>query len=151
MAHRDLAPEAEWQIWYQDMFDRECPRQIEISGQGLVNGLVELWAHHLFETVQANGREGFSRFNLWWKQRGQSIEIIGGRAGLARLKGWVFGTQQGTNKNTIQEGNRKLLKKVAVVHSHLMLTGHTSEAILTAAGTAADQQDFEVQLENLIA
>ena len=146
----DPAPEAEWQIWYQDMFDRECPRQVEVSGQGLVSGLIELWAHYLFETVQPDGREGFSRFNLWWKQRGRSVEIIGGKAGLARLKGWAFGDQQRTNKSTIQGGNRKLLKKVAVTHSHLVLTDQTSEAILATAEAAANQKDFERQLENLV-
>lgn len=90
----DPAPEAEWEVWYQDTFDRECPRQIEIAGLGLVNGLIELWARHLYETVQANGQKGFSRFNLWWKQKGQSIQVIGEWEGLIQLREWIFGGKQ---------------------------------------------------------
>lgn len=24
----EVAPEARWQIWYRELFDRECPRQV---------------------------------------------------------------------------------------------------------------------------
>ena len=51
----DPAPEAEWQVWYQDTFDRECPPSVDVRGRGLVSGLTELWARHLFETVRPGG------------------------------------------------------------------------------------------------
>ena len=38
----DLVPEAEWKIWFQDNFDLECPRQVDLAGRGLVKGLMEL-------------------------------------------------------------------------------------------------------------
>ena len=47
-------PYAVWQVWYQDNFDRETPRRVEVEGEGLVLGLAELWSRHLFETVQAD-------------------------------------------------------------------------------------------------
>ena len=58
--YSDPAPRAAWELWYQDLFDRECPRQVEVRGQGLVQGLAELWARHLFETVQVDGQKGLS-------------------------------------------------------------------------------------------
>ena len=74
----DPAPDAEWEVWYQDLFDRECPRQVEVSGRGLAAGLSELWARHLFETVGVDGQKGFSRFNLWWKQPKKSVMVFRG-------------------------------------------------------------------------
>jgi hypothetical protein len=145
----DPAPGAEWEIWYEDTFDRECPRQIEIAGLGLTKGLTELWARHLFETVQANGQEGFSRFNLWWKQKRQSIEIVGVWAGSTRLREWVFGDKRHTREEYVEEGKKELLAKLAVTHANLILVGQTSEAILAAASASANQKDFEAQLPKL--
>jgi len=145
----DLVRDAEWEIWYQDTFDRECPRQVEIAGRGLVKGLIELWARHLFETVRANGRKGFSRFNLWWKLKGRSIEVVGEWVGLIRLREWVFGDKQQSYTGYVQEGDEELLMKVAVTHSNLVLAGQTSEAILVAARASASREDFEARLLNL--
>ncbi len=145
----DLAPEAEWQVWYQDTFDRECPRQVEVAGQGLVQGLIELWARHLFETVQASGQKGFSRFNLWWEQKGQSIEVVGEWEGATRLRAWVFGEKQRSYKGYVQEGNEELLLKVATTHASLTLADQTSEAILSTAKTSVSRKDFETRLLDL--
>jgi hypothetical protein len=141
-----LVPDVEWEIWYQDTFDRECPRQVEIAGLGLAEGLIELWARHLFETVQANGQKGFSRFNLWWKQKGQSIEIVGAWAGLIRLREWVFGDKRQAREGYVKDGDEELLAKLAVTHANLILAGQTSEIILEAAGTSGSRKDFETRL-----
>jgi hypothetical protein len=85
MARRDLAPEAEREVWYQDTFDRECPPSVDVRGRGLVEGLTELWARHLFETVRPSGGEGFSRFHLRWKP-GRFVRIEGDQAGATRLQ-----------------------------------------------------------------
>ena len=85
---------AQWQIWYQDTFDRETPRKVEVEGQGLVDGLVELWSRHLKETVTASGGSGFSRFNLWWKQEATSIVIEGSQEGMVRVRSWIFTIEQ---------------------------------------------------------
>lgn len=142
----DPAPDAEWEIWYEDTFDRGCPRQVEIAGQGLAKGLVELWARHLFETVQANGQKGFSRFNLWWKQEGQSIEIVGAWAGSTRLREWVFGDKRQAREGYVRDGDEGLLAKLAVTHANLILAGQTSEAVLAAASASRDREDFEARL-----
>jgi len=75
----DPDPEAEWQVWYRDTFDRECPPSVDVSGFGLAKGLTELWARHLFEAVGVDGKGGFSRFHLWWKQEGKTIDVPSGR------------------------------------------------------------------------
>jgi hypothetical protein len=143
----DLAPEAAWEIWYQDTFDRECPRQVDVAGVGLVNGLIELWARHVFETVQADGQKGFSRFNLWWKQKGQSIKVIGEWGGLIRLRGWIFGDKRQAYEGYVQEGDGELLREVASAHASLVLAGRTSEAILAAVKASVDREDFETRME----
>jgi hypothetical protein len=116
----------------------------------LANGLTELWARHLFETVQADGQEGFSRFNLWWEQKKQSVQIVGEREGATRLREWVFGDKQQAHAGYVQEGDRDLLITLAVAHSNLALDGRTSEAILAEAKAASSQKEFEAGLMNLI-
>ena len=137
--------EAEWELWYQDTFDRECPRQVEAAGRGLMDGLIALWAHHLLETVQANGQKGFSRFNLWWGQEGKSVEIRGAWEGQVRLRGWIYGAAGRDAKPTA----RTLLRKVAATHQECILRGDSSEAILTAAKTAESRAAFEERLSHL--
>jgi hypothetical protein len=145
----DPAPDAEWEIWYEDTFDRECPRQVEVAGLGLAKGLMELWARHLFETVQPNGQKGFSRFNLWRKQKEQSIEIVGTWAGSTRLREWVFGDRRRAREGYVKDGDEDLLAKLAVTHTNLILAGRTSEVVLDAAGASVDQEDFEARLNAL--
>ncbi len=145
----DAISQANWKVWYQDTFDRECPRSVEIAGQGLLQGLLELWARHLFETVQASGQKGFSRFNLWWEQAGQSVEIVGDWTGQTRLRKWIFGDQRTARKGYVRAGDKKLLTEVAEAHSKLILAGQNSEAICTAASAAASRKDLETRLLEL--
>jgi hypothetical protein len=149
MSSENLESETEWEIWYQDTFDRECPRQVEIAGQRLVEGLIQLWARHLFETVQPDGQRGFSRFNLWWKQERKSITIVGTWEGQVRMRGWVYGDERGTSRGYMAEGDRALLHKVATTHQDYILRGGTSEAILATAKASENRQDFEEQLSSL--
>src|SRR5687768_15009963 len=58
----ELYPDEEWVIWYVDTFDRDFPPRSEVSGRGLVEGLAQLWARHLFESVRPDGQSGFSSF-----------------------------------------------------------------------------------------
>jgi hypothetical protein len=143
------APDAAWQVWYQDVFDRECPRQVEVEGRGLAAGLAELWARHLFETVGVDGQEGFSRFDLWWKQAGKSIKVVGSWAGLVRLRAWIFGDKRQTTIGYIGDGNQDLLMRVARVHGQLILAGQTSEGILEASAHCESREEFESQLQSL--
>ena len=141
---KSLETDAEWEIWYQDTFDRECPRQVEIIGQGLVEGLIGLWTRHLYETVQANGQRGFSRFNLWWKQESKSIEVVGEWEGVVRLRGWVYEDKQQKNKR-----HTALLKRIAIAHKDQILNGQTSEKILATAKAIETREKFEEWLLSL--
>jgi hypothetical protein len=145
-------PEADaaWEVWYQDLFDREFPRKMEVSGQGLVPGLAELWARHLFETVQADGQTGFSHFNLWWRQKQKSIEITGAWDGMVQLRNWVFGNKHTANQGYLGEGNQALLREVALVHLGLIMVGKGSEPILKAAQNCTRREVFQEELKNLI-
>jgi hypothetical protein len=129
-----------WELWHQDSFDRESPRQVEAAGRGLVQGLYELWAHHLRETVGARGQRGFSRFNLWLKREGKSIRIVGSWEGMTRLRDWVY-----------SDGERvrapDLLRKVATLHAKLVLEKQDGAAILAAAGAEQSRASFENWLE----
>ena len=138
--------EAEWKVWWEDMFDRETPPSVEVTGRGLVQGLMELWARYLFETLQPNGWEGFSRFWLWWKQGCRSIKIIGDREGATRLRKWAFGEKKRTGGGYVEQGDRGLLDVVATTHARLILAEETSERILSMARDADDRDDFEARL-----
>ena len=141
-------PVPEWEVWYQDTFDRECPRQVELSGRGLARGLAALWARHLHETVRANGGQGFSRFNLWWKERRVSVVVVGDWGGQVRLRGWLFGDRQ-ADRGYLRAADAELLRLVAVTHAKLLLTGQTSEGILLAASEESNRLDFEGRLAEL--
>jgi len=146
----DAEPEAEWQVWYEDTFDRECPRQVQATGTGLAAGLVELWRYHLRETVQADGRKGFSRFNLWWVQAGKSVNVIGDWEGMVRLRGWIFGTQRRARTDRVRAAGSDLLMSVAATHSSLVAAAKTSAEIISAAKAAESREDFEIRLTRLL-
>jgi len=120
-----------------------------VAGRGLVKGLMELWARHLFETVQPDGQRGFSRFNLWWKQKACSIIIDGEWAGSIRLRQWIFGSRRRAVQGYVRAGDKKLLGAMAAAHARLVLADQDSRAILLAAKTAANRKDFEAQLLRL--
>jgi hypothetical protein len=137
--------EVEWEIWHQDTFEMGGPRRIERVGRGLAEGLIELWARHLQETVRADGRRGFSTFNLWWKREGRTIEVAGEWEGQVRLRNWIYGGGRPGCRG-YAEGGRELLEKVALAHRDLILGGETSEGIVAAAIAAENREDFDEEL-----
>ena len=145
-AFSDPDPETEWEIWYRDTFDRECPPSVDVSGHGLAGGLKELWARHLFEAVQVDGKKGFSRFYLWWKQKRKGIDIVGDWEEASRLRGWVYGTKHYANKGYVEEGDADLLELIAITHAKLVLSDRSSKEFLAAAKAAQDYPDFETRL-----
>ncbi len=148
---RDLivepAPEATWKVWYRDTFDRETRPSVDVRGQGLIEGLTELWARHLFETVRPGGGEGFSRFHLQW-ERG-TVQVGGDRSGAARLREWVFGSQTRATRGYRAAGDARLLDQVAGTHAQLVVAELLGEQILAAAAEAVDRGDFERRLAAL--
>ena len=145
----DPAPDAEWELWYEDVFDKECPRQVEAVGRGLLAGLAELWARHLFETVRVDGQRGFSRFNLWWKQQGKSVEVVGEWDAMIRLRKWIFGNKRQAYKSHVEESDKELLMTVARAHGCLLLDGQTSERIFTLVESCMNRENFEGQVVSL--
>ena len=144
----ELYPDEEWAVWYVDTFDRDSPPRSEVGGRGLVKGLTQLWARHLFETVRPDGQSGFSSFHLKWRQG--RVEIDGDREGGKRLRGWMFGKKESSYEGSAAEADPALLKKVAVAHARLIERGQKAEQILATARVAKDGADFVKRLDDLI-
>lgn len=140
----DPAPDATWELWYQDMFDRESRPYVDARGQGFVRGLMELWARHLFETVRADGSKGFSRFHLSWQRGGAAIE--GDWQGATRLRAWIFGDKEHAMKGYVAEAEVSLLEPIARVHAHLLIDRQSAAAILDWAAATDDRHRFEAEL-----
>ena len=145
----DPAPEQEWEVWYRDMFDRDCPPSVEVKGRGLVGGLKELWARYLLETVRPEGHIGFSRFHLR-RENAPGIQIDGEFDGALRLRGWIVADGIKSGRRHAEQGDRTLLTQVAVAHGRLALAGRSGAEILEAATGAADRDEFERQLADLV-
>jgi len=141
-------PNEEWAVWYTDTFDRDAPPRIDVRGRGLVEGLAQLWARHLFETVRPDGQQGFSSFDLRWKQG--RVVIDGDREGARRLRGWFFGKKESSYKGYVAEADPALLKKTALAHARLIVRQQGAEQILAAALAAKDRTDFAARLDALI-
>ncbi|HEV3004762.1 MAG TPA: hypothetical protein VGX78_09885, partial [Pirellulales bacterium] len=146
-AASDPARDSDWEVWYRDNFDRECPATREVTGRGLVRGLVELWARHLFETVRADGQEGFSDFHLWCDNRRTSI--AGPWEGAVRLRRWVFGAKEHSEKGYVAEADANLLETIAAAHAKLHEARQSSEPLLAAARASAERDEFERRLAEL--
>jgi hypothetical protein len=146
---QDPLPEVEWEVWYRDTFDLECPPSVDIEGRGLVQGLAELWARFLFETVRPGGAKGFSRFHLRWGASGTVID--GSWKGATRLRQWLFGAKNHTQQGYVAEADPRLLHLVALCHANLIAAGQTAEPILRAAEVAEDRQQFEARLDLMLA
>lgn len=142
-----LNPGSEWEVWYQDMFDRETPRSVDVSGQGLVEGLMELWARHLFSRVRPDGGEGFARFNLW--SEGQSIQVEGPWEGAVRLREWIYGDKGTIREGYVKEARGRTLQEVAAAHTRLILAGGSGEQILEMAAASRSRRDFGRRLKTL--
>ncbi|MBN1250023.1 MAG: hypothetical protein JXC32_20330 [Anaerolineae bacterium] len=147
--------DARRQLWYEDTFDRETPRQVQSEGRGLASGLAALWSYHLHEGVDAQGRPSFSRFNLWWTQRCVSIEIAEDPVALARLRDWLLTDNRRGRWHTIEAGDLDLLSRIAAAHSRLVLasehstSAEASRPILTIAKDATDRAHFAHRLAAL--
>ncbi|MBI3468296.1 MAG: hypothetical protein HY000_35275 [Planctomycetes bacterium] len=146
----DPDADAAWELWYRDSFDRECPPQCELSGCGLVRGLMELWARYLFESIRLDGQKGFSHFHLWSNNRRIDIlEKFDDTAGQVRLRRWMFGTKDSTKKGYVEEADAALLEKIATAHAALLRAGETNLPLFAAAVESADLPEFERKLREL--
>ena len=137
-----LLETAQWELWYQDTFDRESPRQKEVTGIGLKQGLCNLWAYHLYETIRPEGFTGFSHFNLWLNQKKLSIEIKGDLKGQIKLRQWLFEGRSAKLLPLLQIADETLVSLIAEFHIQLGLKEQTSARIIEMADAARDRDDF---------
>jgi len=135
---------AGWEIWYSDTFDPDVPASVDAKGSGLARGLAELWARHLFETVQPNGSDGFSRFHLTW--HGGRVHIAGSREGAKRLRGWLFGAKRESLHGYARAAEPKLLATLAATHARRIEHPGASGEMLALAEIAADAEEFSARL-----
>ena len=145
---QDPDPDAEWEVWYRDTFDRECPPRVDVQGQGLTRGLMELWARYLFEEIGVGGSGGSSSFHFRWNNR--RINLAGSRQGATRLRKWIFGAKDHTYKGYVQEGDAELLKIIACTHAKLIQKDPFGCEVLAAADRAVDREFFEAELVGLV-
>ena len=141
----DPYPDDEWEVWYVDTFDRDFPPRREVDGRGLVPGLVQLWARHMFETVLPDGKRGFSSFHLKWKLG--RVTIDGDPTGAGRLREWLFGEKQTTYTSSVEEADPALLMRLATAHARLVERQEKADRILAMALAAEDKADFSSRLD----
>lgn len=139
---------ASWDLWYQDRFELGSPRQIELSGQGLANGLVELWARHLYETVKPDGLTGFAKFDLWWKNQFWPVRIFGDEEGQVKIRQWVY-VEGETGQNYLDTADRVLLRAIAETHAQLLRNELESDAIILISSDSESKADFLAALNQL--
>jgi hypothetical protein len=138
----------EWDLWYQDSFELRSPRRIECSGRGLVEGLLELWARHLYETVQPNGLTGFAKFDLWLKQEWWLVLISGDEDGQVKLRQWVYGEGK-PSSDYLESADRSLLVAIAETHAKLIENDLDCEDIIEGAEKSQTKDDFLAALKLL--
>jgi len=138
-------------VLYDDSFDRDAPSSVEVSGCGLVQGLRELWARYLFETVQPDGARGFSHFSLKWREGYVTADAYwdGQWDGAKRLRQWMFGDKRNTYEGYVAEADADLLESVARTHAHLVAAEKAAVHIQALATDAQSRADFERLLGEL--
>jgi hypothetical protein len=148
-SENNILENVKWELWHQDTFDQEGRRKKILEGHGLFEGLIQLWAHHLYETVRLNGMIGFSQFNLWLKQRKFSIEVLGDTKGQLKLRLWVFEERRVDYSNYLQIADRELLELIAEAHYKLITNYQKSELIINKAISSNSREEFILQISDL--
>jgi len=140
-----------WTVLCDDSFDRDTPTSVDVSGCGLVQGLRELWARYLFETVQADGVRGFSHFSLKWREGYVSADAYwdGQWEGARRLRQWMFGDKTSSYLGYVAEAEADLLDRVARTHAQLVADQKAAARIQALCAAAHSREDFERHLAEL--
>jgi hypothetical protein len=131
-----------WQLWNQDQFDSDCPRQLEGAGHGLVAGLKILWLHHLREAILPDGSVGFARFNLWLPQEKRSITIQSAGPGIKRLRHWVLQPDPVFDPSASGQPNQRLLSSIAQAHCLLIAKGLDEDILCQIAAQSKNMEAF---------
>jgi hypothetical protein len=131
----------EWEVWYRDTFDRECPAKVEVRGKALADGLAELWARYLTDTVEGDGTIGFSHFWLEWDER--RIDLTDKYqtqcwSGARRLRAWLV-CPTDHESGYVANAAPVLLRQLTLAHARHADRPRAAEWILTMALNARDQ------------
>ena len=133
-----------WELWYRDLFDRECPPQCEAKGVGLVEGLKKLWERRLCE-----GATGLASFHLQCGPRRIDIAGDGSGGAAAQLRRWTFPAHGDADRDAAADD--EVLEKVAATHAVLVRRGSNAQPIFQAAAEATSREQFLTRLANLAA
>ncbi len=157
----DPAADLTWAISARDTFDRESPTSAELTGRGVIPGLMELWAKFLFETVQLSQRHhgdgvrtqeasrGFTEF--WLQFDGQGADHIDGDFACAgRIRHWIYGATRHTMRRAIDEADQELLRTIALAHARVRVAhGRDAGTTILACATDDDRDGFTMRLAGL--
>ena len=129
--------EVPWELWSNDLFDRDSQPTCESSGSDLTGGCAGLWRLTLDEGIQADGRPTFLWFQLRWSGGAVSLpRDPHGNLELARLKSWV-----------LTKGVIGALAKTLAGNP----TDTTARRCLSEAALASDAWDFCTMLGHPVA
>lgn len=148
MSIDDFRKNEDWELWYQDQFDWDCPRKIEVKGKDLVNGLRLLWQYHLHESITPEGQPGFSKFNLRLPLLKRSVEISAESSSLVNIRDWVLGL--GENVPDPLGRDYGLLDLIGQAHYDLLIRGKNIDEIMRIAEASENRLDFSLKLNEFI-
>jgi hypothetical protein len=138
---------AAWEVWYDDAFDYDAPDSVDVRGQGLKNGLMELWARYLYETVQKDGSQGFSQF--WLKREGGIVDLKREWKdvsqlweGSKKLREWTFGQSQDPMKGYVGNADIEFLRRLCEAHLRRIQEPEAAEWLLARAAESGNREEF---------
>lgn len=137
----ELDPDAAWEVWSLDTFDRDAPAHRDAAGRGLRAGLRELWRRVLTEGLLDSSDRTFTDFHLSCGRRVDlGVQPFANRA-YARLRGWIYGVpgpyEPGGAKD--RDGWRErerteLLDALVLAHERLLVGGGPVEGFVRGSG-----------------
>ena len=111
-----------WQLWHNDMFDRDSLPSLQASGTNIIQGLYELWLYTLKEGILENGSASFSRFHLTWGNTASSrVDVFVkpfNNLSLMKLRQWAILAPQNLNRE--EELRQARVLRLAQLHYELL-------------------------------
>jgi hypothetical protein len=145
-----------WNLIYQDLFDRETPPMITKTGTGFKSSIFYLWQYTLSEGVTINGSQSLSRFYLQYPDSGQlesefafinfydnSINISSEKEVLAKLRNYIYGDKsriEGRNNYSI--AGRKVLSHIVDMHYNLLINSQDITEKISIGSSSSEVLDL---------
>jgi len=144
----DPTSESVWKIIHEDLFDRDVRPTVDAEGQGLADGLSELWARYLISQIGPGGVGGLARFSLSWS--GAGVQMPPASKAGSQVREWVFGAKPDTSRGYRSAGDSELLDLIGRVHAGLLVAGRSGDEVLDLAGAADTKEAFAEALGALL-